>query len=408
MKEENTDNRSEEFALEEPAEKSQVDLSAGMTNHPLIAFWNTLTHFGLGEASMRIGTAIISIVFILIAALVLKTVLSGMDQRSGEMKNSSETGLVALPTVESLNAGGLYSEYSLIDSFGIARLTEGHTIIPARPRTEVIKYTVVEGDTVFGIAQKFNLRPETILWGNYYVLIDDPHRLKPGQELNILPVDGVYYEWHQGDGLNGVSQGYGVSPEAIVSCPGNHLSMETVGDFAAPNIEPGTWIIVPGGTRGFVSWSAPRISRTNPAVAHQFGPGACEAVMDGPIGTGSYIFPTDNPYVSGYDFSPSTNHRAVDFGGQLGVPVYASDSGVVVYAGWNDYGYGNMVVVDHGSDWQTLYAHLSALNVACGSYVYQGDTIGFLGSTGNSSGPHLHFEIMSGAYGRVNPHDFLH
>ncbi len=90
-------------------------------------------------------------------------------------------------------------------------------MFPVKPRTEIIIYTVQKGDTVFGIAEKFNLSPETILWGNTYVLGDDPHRLSPGQELNILPVDGTYYEWHAGDGLNGVAQAFGVTPETIIN-----------------------------------------------------------------------------------------------------------------------------------------------------------------------------------------------
>ena len=64
----------------------------------------------------------------------------------------------------------------------------------------------MEGDTIFGIAEKFGLKPETVLWGNYYILLDDPHAFKPGQELNILPVDGTYHEWQQGEGLNGISE----------------------------------------------------------------------------------------------------------------------------------------------------------------------------------------------------------
>jgi murein DD-endopeptidase MepM/ murein hydrolase activator NlpD len=80
---------------------------------------------------------------------------------------------------------------------------------------------------------------------------------------------------------------------------------------------------------------------------------------------------------------------------------------VVVYSGWNDWGYGNVIVIDHGDGWQTLYAHLSAIYAGCSAGVTQGATIGLIGTTGNSSGPHLHFEIMSDAGGKVNPWDFL-
>jgi murein DD-endopeptidase MepM/ murein hydrolase activator NlpD len=81
--------------------------------------------------------------------------------------------------------------------------------------------------------------------------------------------------------------------------------------------------------------------------------------------------------------------------------------GVIVYSGWNDWGYGNVVVIDHGYGWQTLYAHMSKINAECGMSVYQGDVIGLYGSTGNSTGPHLHFEMLHEEYGKVNPWDFL-
>jgi murein DD-endopeptidase MepM/ murein hydrolase activator NlpD len=86
--------------------------------------------------------------------------------------------------------------------------------------------------------------------------------------------------------------------------------------------------------------------------------------------------------------------------------VYATDAGVVVYAGWNNYGYGNMIMVDHGNNFQSLYAHLSGINVGCGQSVGQGDVIGAIGSTGHSSGSHLHFEIRS-LSSFVNPWDML-
>ena len=78
--------------------------------------------------------------------------------------------------------------------YGIPRVAQPLTIIPSRPRQDIIKYVVQDGDTVFGIAEKFGLKPETILWGNYGILLDDPHSLKPGQELSILPEDGVYWQ----------------------------------------------------------------------------------------------------------------------------------------------------------------------------------------------------------------------
>ncbi len=91
----------------------------------------------------------------------------------------------------------------------------------------------------------------------------------------------------------------------------------------------------------------------------------------------------------------------------MGNPIYAADSGVVVYAGWNDWGYGNVIVIDHGNGWQTLYAHLSQLYRRLRASVSQGASIAGMGSTGRSSGPHLHFELMNASGVRVNPWDFV-
>ena len=76
---------------------------------------------------------------------------------------------------------------------------------------------------------------------------------------------------------------------------------------------------------------------------------------------------------------------------------------MVVYSGWNDYGYGNLIVIDHGNGWQTYYAHLETIYAQCGQSVYQGDQIALMGITGNSTGPHLHFEMRSDTYGKVDP-----
>ncbi len=373
----------------------------------LAALWSNLLRFGLGNSVIRTGTAVLSILLILVVVFVMLNVdfLSRATSIAATETPVADQPVIVPTYPISTGAGGPANPEETFT--GISRDASLHTLFPVKPRSEITTYTVQAGDTVFGIAEKFNLRPETILWGNSYTLGDDPHRLSPGQELNIMPFDGVYYEWHAGDGLNGVSQVFGVTPETIINWPGNNLNMQTIGDYSSPNIEPGTWLFVPGGTRGFVTWSAPRISREDPAVAKYLGPGACGTIVDGPIGTQTYVWPTTERYISGYNYSPETNHSAIDIGGQIGNAIYATDNGVVVYAGWNDYGYGNMIVVDHGFGWQSLYAHLEALNVGCGSYVYQGDLIGYLGSTGNSSGPHLHFELMSETYGKVNPLNFL-
>jgi hypothetical protein len=368
-----------------------------------------LFHTVLGETVYRVGTAFLTIALILLAVVGMRLFYLHFQQTDvTQPREAALAAEAATPTPTAIPAimPSFISAHTVYEH-GISRLALIHTTIPSRPRTEIITYTIQKGDTIFGIAEMFGLKPETILWGNYYTLLDDPHNINPGVVLNIMPMDGTYHKWSEGEGLNGVSHGYHVTPDVIVNWPGNHLDPTTLGDYAHPSIEPGTMLFVPGGSRDYVTWSAPRISRSNPGVAKILGPGSCGMIVDGAVGTGTFIWPANNHWLSGYDYSPSTNHFGIDIAGSLGDAVYAADNGVIVYAGWNNWGYGNVIVIDHDGGWQTLYAHLSVLNVGCGQSVYQGDVIGYFGSTGNSSGPHLHFEMLNETYGKVNPWNFL-
>ena len=362
---------------------------------------NSLVDMGLGESLLRIGTNLFSIIAI---GIVIALVQAYFHQINSPLAgNSSQpTGQVESEGVAPASVSVL--EIPVID--GIARSAQIHTNIPSRPRNEITTYTVQEGDTVFGIAEKFGLEPQTVLWGNYEILLDDPHSLRPGQELNILPVDGVYWQWLGGLSFGAWAKFYGVTAADIIEYPGNNIDAKSVGDYENANIPVETWLIIPNGKRDFVSWSAPLgVTRENPASARVLGAGACDPVSGGAVGYGYYVYPTNKHYLSGFDYSTKTNHLGIDLAGNEGEGVYAADAGVIVYAGWNDYGYGNMIMIDHGNGFQSLYAHLSALNVGCGQSVGQGEGIGAIGSTGRSSGPHLHFELMAGM--KVNPWDYL-
>ncbi len=368
-------------------------------------FWNQILWNGLGETFIKLGSVIVTL-------LLCGVVIVFASRYYLQKKETTETQTVDTNAFTPMTDADLpYYSPGIPDNEkahlhdGVYRISGNHTNLPAKARNQVQRYTVQENDTVIGISEQFNLKPSTILWGNPYTLSDDPHALLAGLEINILPVDGVYYEWHDGDGLNGVSDVFGVSPEDIIDFPANGLSRETIGDYSNPNIRPGTWLVIPGGSRAFVNWSAPLITRENPAVASIYGPGACQAVTDGPLGSGTFIWPTTETWISGYDYDEGTNHRAIDIAGSLGNSVFAADAGVVVYAGWNNHGYGNVVMVDHGNGWQTLYAHLDSYNVDCGYYVFKGDTIAAVGTTGNSSGPHLHYEMRYNGV-PVNPNNF--
>lgn len=362
------------------------------------------------EWAARLGTHALLIVFIFILAAGLRSFYQsaalispqGEFQWAAAATPTSSPQPLALPPVSLADAAPRAAR----SIQGVQRAADLHTDIPSRGRAEAATYIVQAGDTLFGISAKFGLQPETILWANQETLGDNPHSLRPGQTLNILPVDGVYHRWSAGDGLNAVAEFFHVTPDAIVDFPGNHLDRALLGDFSYPNIEAGTMLIVPGGRREFVSWSAPVIPLDNPGVARVLGPGACESVAAGAVGGGGFIWPAANHYLSGFDYSPEANHPGIDIDGDEGSAVYAADNGVVVYAGWNNWGYGNVVVINHGNGWQTLYAHLSAYYVGCGSSVYQGNSIAAMGTTGNSTGPHLHFEMMYNGV-KVNPHDYI-
>ncbi len=366
--------------------------------------WQSLVHMGLGELALRVGTGFASLALILLVVWVMSNLY--LKDRNSSPPESAQAATVPsiTPTVH-LELG----EIATLQPYraGISRQADLHTILPSRPRFQITTYVVQQGDTLFGIAEKYGLKPQTLLWGNYDTLKDNPDTLRVGQKLNILPEDGVLHTWTTGEGLNSVAKYYGVTPEAIIDFPGNNLDPNTIGDYTRPNIVAGTKLVIPGGKREFLSWSAPRVTRSDPAAAKVLGPGNCGVILTGPVGNGTFVWPTEGSHFISNPFSLDINHPAIDLPGFTGSPIHAVDGGVVVYAGWNDWGYGNMIMIDHGNGWQSLYGHLSQINVGCGQGVSQGEVIGLMGSTGNSTGPHVHLELRNDTYGKVNPVLFL-
>ncbi len=277
----------------------------------------------------------------------------------------------------------------------LVRLANPRTIIPTRPRSSVVNYTIKKGDSIFGIASEFKIKPESILWANYEVLNDDPHQISIGQEIKIPPVDGILYQWKEGDKLEDVAARFHADPKEILSFPGNKL------DMTDPKIEPGQYIMIPGGWRELKPWVVPVAYAPKSGVTKGIsGPGGCEVPSGGAVGSGAFIWPAVQHFLSGNDYW--SGHLAIDIAAGEGAPVYAADSGVVVYAGAIGGGYGNMIMIDHQNGYHTLYAHLSSINVRCGQSVAQGSLIGLAGSTGNSTGAHLHFEVRY-LGGFINP-----
>jgi murein DD-endopeptidase MepM/ murein hydrolase activator NlpD len=255
-----------------------------------------------------------------------------------------------------------------------------HTIIPRRYRIDPITYTVQPGENVSTIAQQFGISVETILWNNGN-LEDNPDYLDLGDVLTILPVSGVYHTVVEGDTLESIAQQYKAQVEDMISYEGNYMQEPYT-------VTVGHKVIVPGGRKPYkvrhvVAWSGPI-----PQGAKR--------------GTGIFGWPMTGWISQRYH----EYHPAADIAGPAGTSIKAADSGYVAVVGRNDTGYGRYVLIDHGNGFQTLYAHFGVLFVEVGQSVGKGQTIGLCGSTGKSTGPHVHFEIKLNGV-RRNPLIYL-
>lgn len=283
------------------------------------------------------------------------------------------------------------------DSGTLASIKRGillKTNIPAdKPRYEPEEYRVVRGDSVFAIADTFKLQPETVYWANYKEFDGSPANIQPGQELIIPPTDGVYYEWEEGDTIESVAEKFEVEPDDIIYWPGNRL------DLTNPVVETGTRIMIPGAVQD----DQPLFIQV---VTRESAGGAGSACGGGFQSRGFFSWPTGARYLSGYNFGEN-GHNGIDISAPEGTTVWAADNGVVTQAqgGWN-YGYGNVVQIDHGNGFVTIYAHLSSISVGQCQSISAGAPIGAAGNTGNSQGAHLHFEIRVGG-SPINPWNLL-
>lgn len=246
--------------------------------------------------------------------------------------------------------------------------------IESRPaKGTITTYTVEEGDSLSEIASTFGVSTNTILWAND---IKDAKLIKPGMTLLILPVSGVQHKIQKGETLASVAKKYGGDTEDIASYNGIDSSEGlVVGDI----------LIIPGGevpktatksTKGTTKKTT--VSKALPAISGFFG----------------------NPLPGGRLTQGIHGYNGVDIGAPAGTPIYAAAGGSIVIAKGSGYngGYGSYVVIDHGNGTQTLYAHMSSVAVSGGG-VEKGQLIGYVGSTGRSTGNHLHFEVR----GAKNP-----
>ncbi|MFN4293244.1 MAG: peptidoglycan DD-metalloendopeptidase family protein [Thermoflexales bacterium] len=335
----------------------------------------------------------------IVCVLALAAILAGLGARAA---GRSSAATIAIPTPTGatqsgarsptiLTGGGvLAAPGALLSPFSAAGAANQDSSLivrdfvfavakPTESRAGIITYTVKPGDNVETIAQRFGLLPTTIVWSNREIE-DNPDVLRVGQVLNILPVDGILYTVEANDTLSGIAERFKAKVDDILNSPLNNLSN-------GANLLPGMRIVVPGGIKPFV----PRVVQVDARRAPASGAGYA-----GPaprfIAGGAFAWPARGYISQGFRYY----HRAIDIANAIGIPIYASDGGYVTYAGWSNVGYGYMVQIDHGNGFSTLYAHLSQWYVDPGQAVSRGQIIGAMGSTGNSTGPHLHFEIRYG------------
>ncbi len=293
-------------------------------------------------------------------------------------------------------------------------------------RTKLYMYTVRPADTLKTVAEKFGLKVDTLLDNN-----DLEGGLKPGQQVRILPVDGVIYRVRKGDTLDGVASYLQTSPQNII-------------DFRANNVargfplQEGSSLIVPNG-----SWPPPPVVEVAPAPkpasnapasnnankpASAVAPLPKQAVAPVQTAPKPATNPVTNPapkpavqkaapvvvpapnagratgrmvwpmrgVITTYFHQPIWYgiHQGLDIATTCGTPVVAADGGTVIESGWNPYGYGINVLMDHGGGIRTRYGHFVGTAVAVGQRVAKGQLIGYEGTTGNSTGCHVHFEVL--------------
>lgn len=237
------------------------------------------------------------------------------------------------------------------------------TVESEKPRGEVLTYKVEKGDTISSIAKKFTISEDTLVWAN---TIDDRHNLSIGQELKIPPLSGVMHTVRSGDTVYTIAKKYSGNPQSIVDYYGNMID-ETL------SLHTGDLVMVPDGEMP----EAPRIV-PKPITVLVKGDGTLAWPMRGGIS----------------QYTASYHPGAIDITDPVGTPIRSADGGTVISVESLTWGYGKNVLVDHGNGIVTRYAHMSGFEVSRGDKVSKGQVVGYVGMTGRTTGPHLHFEVI--------------
>lgn len=236
-------------------------------------------------------------------------------------------------------------------------------------------HTVKEGETLSTIAEQYHIDVDTLQGANPN-LNDDIH---PGDQLIILPQKGLLHTAGSGDTLWGIANTYQVEVAAILAANGK----------TGEDLSLGEALFIPGGKK----------------------PKETERVLaraESPVSRGSssrFTWPTEGELTSGFAQRWGRHHDGIDLANDIGTPVRAARAGRVSYSGWSS-GYGRVVMIEHDQGYTTVYGHLNESYVTEGQYVKGGQSIAAMGNTGNSTGPHLHFEVRKNGT-PINPYNVL-
>ena len=251
-----------------------------------------------------------------------------------------------------------------------------------KTRTEVEYYIVQSGDTVSAIAKKYNVTSNTIIWENK---LNKYGFINLGQKLTILPTTGVVYKVKKYDTISKIANNYNVEESEI---------MEINKIASASSLQIGQSLIIPGGRKAYV---APKV--TTAKVARSTKTTTYKASI---TSSDKFLWPASCRTITQYYH---WRHHGVDIACKHGTPIYAVEDGTVSASGWST-GYGKRIIINHGNGTKTLYAHFTKLYVRAGQAVNRGDAIGAMGSTGWSTGSHLHFEVRK-AGSKKNPLSYI-
>ena len=245
-----------------------------------------------------------------------------------------------------------------------------------KTRKSTIEYTVLPGDSISTIAADFDISVNTILWENSLTAYS---LIRPGDKLSILPSTGVTHKIAKGETLGAISSKYDVEADDILKANGL---------LANAQISSGQELFIPGGKKYYV---APPASVKPATIAYN-----PIAVIKDLISPDEKTAPTNKMFwpAKGIITQYFTwKHHGLDIANKQGTPIYAADAGTVIYSAWSTAGYGNMIEIDHGGGKHTRYGHFYQLFVKKGDVVKRGQIIGAMGTTGRSTGPHLHLEV---------------